>query len=167
MRFPLHLQNLLSFICPLRDFLWNLNQDKWIFPREENDPKLAQKDLIKTHTPPVAAQRSQGIPLLGRGEETADRAKLSVWDKKPLSLTCWHPLSVGPACDQCLLFPLKLSVRTLVPAWLISPLLIVCHLLLSKIFINEAKQRQRWRRCGDKHLCCWDSHWLGHSRGQK
>lgn len=30
-------------------------------------PKLEQKDLIKTHTPSVAAQRSQGIPLLSSG----------------------------------------------------------------------------------------------------
>lgn len=87
--------------------------------------------------------------------------------KKILLLTCWHPLSVGPSYDQSLFFPLKLRVRSLVPVWLISPLLIACHLLLSKIFINEAKQRQRWRLCGDKHLCCWDSYWLRHSRGQK
>lgn len=48
-----------------------------MFQREENDPKLAQEDLIKTHSPSVAAQRSQGIPLLSRVEETADREEFS------------------------------------------------------------------------------------------
>lgn len=138
------------------------------FRREKMGPKLAQKDLIKTYPPSVAAWRSRGICHCSteqREEQTGK--KLSAWDQKILLLTCCHPLSVGPSCDQSLLYPLKLSVRSLVPLWLISPLLIVCHLLLRKIFINEAKQRQRWSLCGDKHLCCWDSHWLGHSRGQK